>query len=168
MSNQTTRKSAFFLILLGILAFCGCSANTYGVRKTQFIAPHAPAQDQTSIIVFRENTAFGAARKFAIVCNDTVMGVLTAGTFCHFNVKSAENEIVAYMTGPIMHYRVQNRPGQTVYLFCKMGYTSGMFIEEINEAEAKKYMNEFKYTQIDIKGKKTKINYKDYYDKLYQ
>jgi hypothetical protein len=168
MNTQTILKPGLCFILLGLLVFSGCSANTYGVRKVEFSDPQAPGQDETSIFVFRENSAFGAARKFAIVCNDTVMGVLNAGTFCHFNVKSAENEIVAYMTGPIMHYRVQDHPGQTLYLYCKMGYASGMFIKEISEGKAKKFMNEFKYTEIDVKGKKTKINYKDYYDKLFQ
>ena len=168
MNTQIIKKSYVYFILIGLLAFYGCSANTYGVRKVQFVQPHSPAGDQTSIFVFRENSAFGAARKFAIVCNDTVMGVLTAATFCHFNTTSGENEIVAYMTGPIMHYRIQDRPGQTVYLFCKMGYASGMFIEEISEEEAKKYMNDFKYTEITVTEEKTKINYKDYYDRLFQ
>lgn len=166
MNSRTIMRCTVFL--LGLLSFYSCSANTYGVRKVQFVQPHSPGNLETSIFVFREKTGYGAARKFAIVCNDTVMGVLTSGTFCHFNVESGENEIVAYMTGPIMHYRVQNRPGETVYLFCKMGYASGMFIEEINEAEAEKYMNEFKYTEIDMKGRKTEINYKDYYDRLFQ
>lgn len=168
MKTQTILKPGIYIILLAILSFFGCSANTYGVKKVEFQQPHTPAENETSIYVLREDTAFGAARKFAIVCNDTVMGVLTSGTFCHFNVESGENEIVAYMTGPIMHYRVQDRPGQTVYLYCKMGYASGMFIEEINEEEAKKFMTDFKYTEISIKGKKTKINYKDYYDNMYK
>lgn len=168
MKTQKLFKSAICFVLVGVLFFVGCSANTYDARVTKYAEHKAPGKNETSIVVFRENSFFGSARKFAIVCNDTVMGVLTPGTFCKFNVKSGENEIVAYMTGPIMHYRVQDNPGQTIYLFCRMGYSSGMFMEEINEPEAKKFMKDFKYMEINIKDKKTKINYKNYYDKLYQ
>lgn len=168
MKQQKQPIFIIYLILLVSIVFGGCSANTYSAKVATFKEPAPLGKNETSIFVFRENTAFGAARKFAIICNDTVKGVLTSGTFCQFNVKSEENEIVAYMSGPIMHYRVQDRPGETVYLFCKMGYASGMFIEEIDEASAKNLLGEFKYMEIGVKGKKTKINYKDYYDKLFQ
>jgi cellobiose-specific phosphotransferase system component IIB len=67
-----------------------------------------------------------------------------------------------------MHYRVQERPGENVYLFCKMGYTTGMFIEEIDKVTAENLMDKFKFMEISVNDNKTKINYKDYYDKLYQ
>jgi hypothetical protein len=168
MNIQKAYKLIFYFTVLGSVILSGCSANTYNAKITEFIEPKAPKFGETSIFVFRENSAFGSARKFAIICNDTVMGVLTTGTFCQFNVKSAENEIVAYMSAPIMHYRIQDRPGENVYLFCKMGYTTGMFIEEIDKVTADSLMNEFKYMEIDVKNKKTDINYKSYYDKLYQ
>ncbi|MDA3915351.1 MAG: hypothetical protein PF690_00055 [Deltaproteobacteria bacterium] len=95
--NTKKIKFIIYLILLGSVIFGGCSANTYHAKVTVFKEPDSPEKNETSIFVFRENSAFGSARKFAIVCNDTVMGVLTSGTFCQFNVKSAENEIVAYM-----------------------------------------------------------------------
>ena len=155
-------------LLLCVFMLGGCSANRYQASVAEFIEPTISNKNETSIFVFRENSAFGAARKFAIICNDTVMGVVTSGTFCQFNVKSGENEIVAYMSGPIMHYRVQNRPSENVYLFCKMGYSTGLFIEEIDRIEALNLIEEFKYMEIGLKGKKTNINYKDYYDKLYQ
>ena len=98
----------------------GC-ANPYKVRQIPFSEPTSPKSDETLIYVFRENSSFGGARKFAIISNDTVMGVLTPGTFCIFKARSGENEIVAYMSpSPLMHYRVQNRAGETVYLFCKV------------------------------------------------
>ncbi len=75
---------------------------------------------------------------------------------------------MAYVAGPLMHYRVVNRPGETVYLHCKMGYTTGMFIEEIDRAKAEEMMARFKYIDIGIKGKKIKTNYKDFYDNLYE
>jgi len=167
MNTQKVYKLIFYFIL-GSVILGGCSANTYHAKITEFVEPKIPQHDETSIFVFRENSVFGSARKFAIICNDTVMGVLTPGTFCQFNVKSAQNEIVAYMSAPIMHYRIQDRPGENVYLFCKMGYTTGMFIEEIDKVTAESLINEFNYMEIDLKNKKTDINYKSYYDKLYQ
>ena len=168
MNTQKVYKLIFYFTLLGSVILGGCSANIYHAKITEFVEPTIPQHDETSIFVFRENSVFGSARKFAIICNDTVMGVLTPGTFCQFNVKSTENEIVAYMSAPIMHYRIQDRPGENVYLFCKMGYTTGMFIEEIDKVTAESLINEFNYMEIDIKNKKTDINYKNYYDKLYQ
>ena len=69
---------------------------------------------------------------------------------------------------PIMHYRVTPAPGKTVYLYCKIGYASGMFMEALDENSAKQLMSKFKYTEIGVKGEKAKMNYKEYYDKLYK
>jgi len=167
MITKTSIKCIFFSV--SILFLHGCSVNTYDVKEMEYIHHGETAINETSIFVFRENSAFGAARKFAIICNDTVMGVLTPGTFCNFDVESGENEIVAYMSpSPIMHYRVQSRPGEGVFLFCKMGYATGMYIEEIDKNEAEKLMNKYKYMEIGIENQKTKINYRDYYDNLYK
>jgi hypothetical protein len=162
-SNKT-----LLLVMATALLLCGCSANTYNAKIATYATPAPPTADETSIFIFRENTALGGARKFAIIDNDTVMTVLEPGTFSHFTVKSGEHEIVAHVAGPLMHYRVVNRPGETVYLHCKMGYTTGMFIEEINRPMAEEMISRFKYMDIEIKGKKIETNYKDYYDKLFK
>jgi cellobiose-specific phosphotransferase system component IIB len=67
-----------------------------------------------------------------------------------------------------MHYRVTHAPGKTVYLLCRIGYTSGLFMEAIDEAQARPLLSKFKYTQIEVKGAKAKMDYKAYYDKLYK
>ncbi len=119
--------------------------------------------------MFREDSSFGGARKFAIIDNDTVMAVLTPGTFSHFKVSNGEHEIVAYMApSPIMHYRVTPAPGKTVFLLCRVGYTSGMFIEPLDAQRAHELMSSFKYTEIEVKGEKAKMDYRQYYDKLYK
>ena len=163
-----THKTLLLLVMTTAILLYGCFANTYNAKILPYFTPTPPAADETSIFIFRENSAMGSARKFDIIDNDTVMAVLEPGTFGHFTVKSGEHEIVAYVAGPLMHYRVVNRPGETVYLHCKMGYTTGIFIEEIDRAKAEEMMSHFKYMGIEIKGKKTEINYKDYYDKLYK
>lgn len=156
------------LLALGLF-FTGCAANTYQVKVVPFVSQSPPASGETLIYVFRENTSFGSANRFAIVDNDTVMAVLMPGTFSSFKVPSGEHEIVAYVKpSPLMHYRVISAPGKTVYLLCKIGYTTGMFIEAIDEAQAKPLLVAFRYTEIDEKNKKLKMNYKDYYDKLYK
>jgi hypothetical protein len=76
---------------------------------------------------------------------------------------------VAYASpSPLMHYRVTPAPGKTVYLYCRMGYTSGMYMEPIDAERARALMSEFKYTEIEIKGEKAKMDYKAYYDNLYK
>lgn len=160
------RIICFYIFVL--LLISGCT-NPYKVRQIPFSEPASPNSDETLVYVFREKSSFAGARKFAIICNDTVMGVLTPGTFCNFKVRSGENEIVAYMSpSPLMHYRVQSRPGKTAYLFCKVGYTTGMFMEEIDGHKAVELMKEFKYTEIEVQNQKAKMNYKDYYDNLYK
>jgi len=155
------------LILLALLP--GCGGGAYEVRETNYVAPTPPGPTETLIYVFRENTGYGAARKFAIIDNDTVVAVLNAGTFSYFKVPSGQHEIVAYVSpSPIMHYRVTPAPGKTVYLYCRMGYTSGMFMEVIDAERARALMTEFKYTEIEIKGEKAKMDYKAYYDNLYK
>ncbi len=80
-----------------------------------------------------------------------------------------KNEIVAYMSpSPLMHYRVQDRPRKTAYLFCKVRYTTGMFMGEIDEHKAVELMQELKYKEIEVKNQKAKMNYKDCYDNLYK
>ncbi len=161
-------KYGAICIAVVLILIIGC-VNPYSMREITFVEPSNPTADETLIYVFREDTSFGGARKFAIICNDTIVGVLTPGTFCSFKVKSGENEIVAYISpSPIMHYRIQNRPGKVAYLFCRFGYTSGSFIEEIDETPAIELMKKFKYTDIEMKDQKAKMNYKDYYDKLYK
>jgi len=163
-----THKTMLLLVMVAAIMICGCSANTYHAKIVPYFTPEPPAADETSIFIFRENSAMGSARKFAIIDNDMVMDVLNPGKFSHFTVKSGEHEIVAYVAGPLMHYRVVNRPGETVYLYCKMGYTTGMFIEEIDRGTAEEMMGRFEYMDIEVVGKKTKINYKDFYDNLYK
>ncbi len=162
-------RSRQLWVLLALYAvLTGCGANQYGVRDASYAPPAAPGPDETLVYVFREDSSFGAARKFAIIDNDTVMAVLTPGTFSYFRVPSGEHEIVAYMApSPIMHYRVSPAPGKTVYLLCRVGYASGMFMESIDAQRARELMSQFRYTEIDTQGEKAKMNYRDYYDRLY-
>jgi hypothetical protein len=84
-------------------------------------------------------------------------------------VPAGEYEIVAYISpSPIMHYRALAAPGKTIYLYCKMGYASGTYIEVIDEKRAKQLMGQFKFTEIELKGQKAKMNYKTYYNNLYK
>ncbi|MBL3591408.1 MAG: hypothetical protein JMN24_16715 [gamma proteobacterium endosymbiont of Lamellibrachia anaximandri] len=151
------------------LLIAGCSGNTFGVKEVAFTPPPLPTSEQTQIFVFREDSAFGGARKFSIINNDTIVGVVTPGTFTHYTVESGENEVVAYMSpSPLTHFRVLHNPGKTIYLFCHMGYTTGIFIKEIDEEKAKALMQTFKYTEIAVKGARAKMDYKQYYDNLYR
>lgn len=155
------------VVLIGLVA--GCSGNTFGVKEVAYAEPQDVSGDKVRIYVFREDSAFGGARKFSIIDNDTIVGVLTPGTFTHFTVDSGENEIVAYMSpSPITHLRVSGRAGDTVYMFCHMGYASGIYMDEIDEAQAQSLMQTFKYTEIDVKGARAKMDYKIYYDTLYR
>jgi hydrogenase maturation factor len=156
----------FTLLLVLLLSGCG---NTYNVKEVTYSAPQAVSDKDVRIYVLREDSAFGGARKFSIINNDTIMGVLTPGTFTHYTVKSGENEVVAYMSpSPLTHLRISGRAGETVYVFCHMGYASGIYMEEIDEATARNHMQEFKYTEIDVKNAKAKMDYKAYYENLYR
>jgi len=161
----TARTLLFAALFLSLAA---CSGNTYKVHTADFTKPAPPAKDQVQVYVFREDTSYGSARKFAIIANDTVMAVLLRGTFSTFTLPDAEYEIVAHMSpSPLMHYRINQRGGQTVYLYCNVGYATGMFMEEITAERAAELMATYKYTDIELKGAKTPVNYKDHYDKLY-
>jgi hypothetical protein len=121
------------------------------------------------IYVLREKSDFASMQKFAIIDNDTVVGVLKTATFTYFRVPSGQHEIVGYVSpSPLVHYRVMPAPGKTIYLYIKVGYTTGLFIETMEEAQAKAMIASFKQTDIGVKGQKAKMNYRDYYDKLYQ
>lgn len=145
------------------------AANTYEVREAPYSAPPAPGTDQTVIYVFRAKGDLGGMRKFAIIDNDTVVAVLTSGSFSYFVVPSGQHEIVTYVSpSPLMHYRVLPSPGKTVYLLCKAGYTTGMFMVPIEEGAAQQLIATSKYTEIAKKGEKAKMDYKSYYDNLYK
>lgn len=151
------------------MALVASAGDTYKVREVAYVQPPPPGADQTLIYVIREKSSFASMNKFAVIDNDTVVGVLKPGTFMHFTAPSGEHEIVGYVSpSPIVHYRVMPSPGQTVYLYIKAGYTSGLFMIPIPEAEAKALMSGFKCTDIEIKGKKAKMDYRAYYDKLFQ
>jgi hypothetical protein len=164
--RRRRRRTIVVSTLALLLAGCG---GTYAMREVPFAAPRPPGASETLIYVFREDSAFGAARKLAIIDNDTVVAVLTPGTFSYFTVPTGEHEIVGYISpSPVMHYRVTPSQGRTVYLFCKMGYASGMFMQVMDEATALPFVSRFKYTEIDVKDAKAKMDYKAYYDKLYK
>lgn len=167
-SLRDLRRCIFAVCALG-LAPGAQAGDTYKVKEVPYVEPQAPGPEETLIYVLREKTGFAALQKFAIIDNDTVVGVLKPGTFTHFTVPSAQHEIVGYVSpSPLVHYRVMPSPGKTLYLFIKVGYTTGLFIEPIDEAQAKAMIAAFQKTDIEIKGKKAKMNYKDYYDRLYQ
>ena len=167
-SLRNIRRGIFAACALG-LVLSAQAGDTYKVKEVPYIEPQAPGAEETLIYVLREKTSFAALQKFAIIDNDTVVGVLKPGTFTHFTVPSAQHEIVGYVSpSPLVHYRVMPSPGKTLYLLIKVGYTTGMFIEVIDEAQAKAMIGVFQQTDIEIKGKKAKMNYKDYYDRMYQ
>jgi hypothetical protein len=143
--------------------------NKYDVREVPYVEPPAPGPDETRIYVFREKGDLAGLRKFAMIDNDTVVAVLEGGTFSHFLVPSGQHEIVAYVSpSPLLHFRVTPAPGKTVYLNCKAGYTSGMFMTTLDEDAAKALIAKLKYTEIGKKGEKAKMDYKAYYDNLYK
>ena len=168
ISADVLRQCFVAVCALG-LALGAQAGDKYKVKEVPHVEPQAPGPDETLIYVFREKTGFAGMRKFAIIDNDTVLGVLTPGTFTWFKVPSSQHEIVGYVSpSPMVHYRVLPSPGKTVYLLIKVGYTTGLFMTPIEEAEAKVLIAQFKQTDIEIKGQKAKMNYKDYYDKLFQ
>ena len=168
MLNQRSLRAWVTIVALAAL-LTGCGGDTYLVKEVPYTAPRPPGTQETVIYVFREQGDFASARKLAIIDNDTIVAVLTPGTFSHFTVPSGEHEIVGYFSpSPVMHYRVTPASGKTVYLLCRVGYTSGMFMEVMEEARAKTLMSQFKYTEIGVKGGKANMNYKDYYDRMYK
>jgi len=66
-----------------------------------------------------------------------------------------------------MHQRVTSRSAAVVYLHCRLGYTSGIFMEVLDEAQAVPLLAKFKHTQIE-KPVKAKMDYKAYYERLYK
>jgi hypothetical protein len=165
MSLRQWSLTLIALVAISVLSGCG---NTFGVKEVDYVAPAKTGEGKITIFVFRENSAFGGARKFSIINNDEIVGVLTPGTYTHYTVDSGENEVVAYMSpSPLTHLRVSGGSGETVYLFCHMGYSSGIYMEEIDLEQAQSLMKEFKYTQITVEGAKAKMDYKHYYNSLY-
>jgi len=168
MGLRLIRRS--FAALCALTFMVGAQAgDKYLVKEVPYVEPSPPGADETLIYVLREKTSFAAMQKIAIIDNDTVLGVLTPGTFTYFKVPSAQHEIVGYISPmPMVHYRVMPSPGKTVYLLIKVGYTSGLFMLPVDEAEAKPLIAAFRQTEIGLKDQKAKMNYKEYYDKLFQ
>jgi hypothetical protein len=168
MMAHRLRRS--FIAACALTLVVGAQAgDKYLVHDVAYVEPSPPNADETLIYVFREKTSFAGMQKIAIIDNDTVLGVLTPGTFTYFKVPSGQHEIVGYISPmPMVHYRVMPSPGKTVYLMIKVGYTSGLFMLPVEDAEAKPMIAAFKQTDIGLKDQKAKMNYKEYYDKLFQ
>lgn len=163
---QHRRWMVVLLLLAGSLV--GCAGNPYQYREAPYVAPTAPGPNQTLVYVLRENSFIGGGRKFAIVADDTVMAVLTPGTYSYFALPSEQHQIVALIShSPLMNYALDKRPGSTVYLYCRMGYASGIFMEEIQEPQARQLMADFRYTVIDNPGQKAHRDFRKYYQELY-
>jgi hypothetical protein len=168
MSVRTVHRCIVAVCALGFM-LSAQAGDTFKVTDVPYVEPPVPGPEQTLVYVFREKSGFAAMQKFAIIDNDTVVGVLKPGTFTHFTVPTAQHEIVGYVSpSPLVHYRVMPSPGKTIYLLIKVGYTTGLFIEPVDEAQAKSMIAAFQKTDIGVKDRRAKMNYKDYYDRLYQ
>jgi hypothetical protein len=169
MAPRGSERRSRTLLVLGLL-LGGCAVGgTFKMKEVPYVAPSPPGSGETLIYVIREESPFGAARLLAIIDNDTVVAVLRPGTFSHFTVPTGQHEIVGYLSpSPVMHFRVTPSHGQTVYLFCRMGYASGLFMEPLDAARAQPLISQFKYTEIEVKGQKARMDYKAYYDNLFR
>jgi hypothetical protein len=169
MARRHSGRRPLAVLVLGLL-LGGCAVGgTFKMKEVPYVAPRPPGPGETLIYVIREQSALGAARLLAIIDNDTVVAVLTPGTFSHFTVPTGEHEIVGYFSpSPVMHFRVMPSHGQTVYLFCRLGYASGLYMEQLDAAKAQPLLAQFKYTEIEVKGAKARMDYKAYYDNLFK
>ena len=97
------------------------------------------------------------------------LAFLKPGNFMHFTVPSAQHEIVGYVS-PMRSCTTGSclRRARRSTFLSGSAIPPGMFMELIDEAQARTMMATFQMTDIEVKGKKAKMNYKDYYDKLYQ
>lgn len=157
------RRLMGVMLILAAGGLAGCASNPYQYREASFVPPGAPGPDQTLVYVLRENSFIGGGRKFAIVADDTVMAVLTPGSYAYFTVPSEPHQIVALMSrSRLMNFPLDRRPGSTVCLYCRVGYTSGIFMEEIQEAQARRLMGEFRNPR-----QKAHRDFREYYKQLY-
>ncbi len=121
MSLNDVRRCIFAACALG-LTLSAQAGDTYKVKEVPYVEPQPPGSDETLIYVLREKSSFAALQKFAIIDNDTVVGVLKPGNFTYFTVPSAQHEIVGYVSpSPLVHYRVMPSPGKTHYLLHQGG-----------------------------------------------
>src|SRR6187431_1180566 len=97
MSPRNMRRCVFAACALG-LTLSAQAGDTYKVKEVPYVEPQAPGPEEMLIYVFREDSGFAAFQKFAIIDNDTVVGVLKPGTFTYFTVPSAQHEIVGYVS----------------------------------------------------------------------
>jgi len=130
----TSLKSRYVVILVILAAvfslFIGCGSIPKVSQKVidEYKPEVIPGEGETLVYVFRQSTMVGAAMTISVGYNDKLIGVLGSGTYCMF--KATAGILTANLLQgsiPIAYYRLDNRPGETVYLYFE--YTKGKFSE---------------------------------------
>lgn len=125
--NRNLYLSLVLILSLGL--FSGCSSKLVVNKKLidQFVPAVVLEKNESLVYVIRQSSMLGGARGLYVALNDQIIANIHSGKYCYFKVKDGINTINLEQIMPFHFYRLDNRPGETLYLYFEM--TSGKFLE---------------------------------------
>ncbi len=131
MLNAVKRKELFYclFLVLVLIIFSGCATKITADKKLidQFKPALVPEKKETVVYVIRQNALLGAARGLYVGLNDEMVANIHSGQHCYFKVDDGINTMNLEQVMPFHFYRLENHPGETLYLYFEM--TSGKLLE---------------------------------------
>lgn len=128
------RKSFMVSILiLSLLILSGCSATLTADKNLieKFTPQMVPSDNETLVYVIRKSQILGAGRGLHVAINDKIIANIRSGEYCYFKVDSGINTINIEQQVPSSYFRLDNRPGEVVYLYFEVTSVASWNFSEI-------------------------------------
>ena len=165
------------LLLLSAVALflvinVGCAGHQYKVKTVKYVKQPPIGENETRVFVFRISNLTGAANRFAIVNNDTIVGTVGSGDFMSFIAKENKNVVAAvipstYVDSARGFFFFEGRKSEEIYLQFKLAMLEDFYMEEISKEKAHMLMAKYDYQELqELPKPKWHINLLDFYERL--
>jgi len=123
---------SLFILIISLAILYGCAGKLTVDKKLieQFQPAFIPEKNETLVYVIRKSQIIGATRGLYVGLNDQIISNIHSGEFCYFKMNNGINTINLEQQLPFHYYRIDNRPGEIIYLYFEMiSITTGKFSE---------------------------------------
>ena len=124
LSEKTLRgRFTVLAIVVSALTMAGCASSVkVNPKLVEQYQPAVSVGDQETLIyIIRQNAFAGSAQQLWVACNENYIAQIHAGDYCYFKAPAGLNTInLRQMQIPFGFYRVDNRPGETVFLYFEL------------------------------------------------
>ena len=130
-----SKSFTVFVLILNLVILSGCAATLTADKNLieQFTPQMVPDENETLVYVIRRSQILGAPRGLYVALNDKIIANVHSGDYCYFKVDAGINTINLEQQLPCSFFRLDNRPGEVVYLYYEVTSVASWKFSEIPE-----------------------------------